>query len=329
MICITGANGLIGRAITREFLELNTPLRLAVRQPAHIRTLFPCIDNRDNVEVIECDLSNADDMQLNSLLAGCSTMIHTAGVVHRKNATAEEYENLNIKVTERLGEAARRNGCSTFLYLSSIAVYGKGPLINVSETEVVKPATPYALSKVRAEEYLLRCQPTNRIIILRPSLVFGEGDRGNMLSLIRQILSGRYCHISGGNIYKSIVYARDAARAVVSCLEQLETGTHVFNLSNPQPVSLQNLAGVIATAGGANLKFRSVPKLLVILGAKAAEAMLGDRSPVTIQQIETLSQEATCSTARLVEHTKFVPIYSLSEALKSEIDWARERGHLT
>lgn len=328
MICITGANGLIGRAITRAFLEQNVPLRLAVRQPAHIRTLFPCIDNRDNVEVIECDLSSIENRQLDALLAGCSTVIHTAGVVHRKDATAEEYERLNIKVTEQLGEAARNNGCTTFLYLSSIAVYGRGPLVNVSETETMRPTTPYALSKARAEEYLFRCCPAERTIILRPSLVFGEGDRGNMLSLIRQVLSGRYCHISDGNTYKSIIYSRDAAQAILGCLENLEAGMHVFNLSNPQPVSLHNLAGVIATAGGANFKFRSLPKTFLLLAAKTAEAVLGNRSPMTVQQIETLSLEATCSTARLVEKTRFSPYYSLLEALKSEIDWARERGHL-
>jgi nucleoside-diphosphate-sugar epimerase len=64
------------------------------------------------------------------------------------------------------------------------------------------------------------------------------------------------------------------------------------------------------------------------MGARAAERLLGDRSPITVSKLDRLTSTTTCSIASLVKATGFKPIYSLAESLAAEIKWASAQGLL-
>lgn len=273
-------------------------------------------------EVHQADFARMLEQDHRELTKGCNIVIHAAGLAHQPDAPYQEYEVSNVRATQALAEACAANRVDTFVFFSSSAVYGPGPFTNVPETAPLKAKTPYAVSKAASESFLKSLTGVKRIIVLRPSLVFGEGDRGNLLKMIQEVKNQRYKHIGAGDTGKSIIYTKDLARAVLLCLSRVPEGHHVFNVANPDPVSVHDLAEEIAKALEIEKRIPSVPAGLLKFGVKMAEMVMPGKAPVTTEQLEKLTTETTCSIAKLVHATGFKPRMSLSNAIKAEIDWA-------
>jgi nucleoside-diphosphate-sugar epimerase len=329
-ILITGGSGLIGRAVIQSLLARNNlDLKVQVRDKAQARASVGDVVDFTKVQLEDGDFTRMGDRELTYLTRGCNIVIHAAGLVHKPDAPYQEYEVVNVRATQALAEASIKNGVDTFIFLSSSAVYGTGPFEMVDEKAQVLGKTPYAVSKMASENWLgMQQQSIPRIIILRPSLVFGEGDRGNMLSLIKNVKQNKYKHVGDGGAGKSIIYARDVAYAIGLCMDKLQQGFHIFNLANPQPVSVKDLTEEIAESLGMSRKIASVPTGFMKFGVKAAELFMKDSAPLNSEQLAKLTTTTTCAIEKLVNETGFQPRVSLKTALKSEIDWATRENLL-
>jgi nucleoside-diphosphate-sugar epimerase len=329
LIVITGASGLIGQALTRRLIAAGKKLRLQVRnKSAFLQSAGKTIDLRQ-AEIVQMDFNQVSIPAMVNLVSGASALVHAAGLVHNAKAEYSEYELLNVRTTEQLADIAASQNVGTFVFLSTSAVYGPGPFADVKEDAQLKPQTAYAVSKARCESHLQTLTgKIKRLVVLRPSLVFGEGDRGNLLSLIKQINNGRYFNIAGQTTYKSLIYSLDLAQIIELCLKSEEAGYFVFNAANPQAVELSELTKEIALALGRPAKSLSLPSQMVRMGAKAAEKFLGERSPITESKLDKLITTTTCSADNLVRATGFTPQYSLKESLAAEIKWATAQGLL-
>lgn len=322
-LLVTGASGLIGRAVTERLETSNKfELKVQVRNPLEARASVGSIVDFTKVKMEEADFTRVGDREMRLLTKSCHTIIHCAGLVHKPDAPYQEYEVVNVRATQLLAEAAANNNVHTFVFLSSSSVYGPGPFENAVESAPLKGVTPYAVSKMTSEQFLQRFGKIPRIIILRPSLVFGEGDRGNLLNLARRIKTKQYKHIGDAGAGKSIIYSRDVAHAIELCIDTLPEGVHILNLANPKPVTVRVLTEEIAGALGMPKKLQSVPEGLVKLGVKAAGLFMQEKSPLSIEQVEKLTTTTTCSIDKLVSATGFQPKFSLDKALKLEMDWA-------
>lgn len=322
-ILITGASGLIGRALLTDLIARNSyEIRAHIRSSTEARTRIGNTVNLTRVCMEEGDFTRAGDSVFGQLTKGCDVVVHAAGLVHRPDAAWEEYEVVNVRATQNLAEAAAANGAKTFIFISSSAVYGPGPFDRVSESGPLNAKTPYAVSKLTSERWLQNFKGISRIVILRPSLVFGEGDRGNLLSMIREIKNNRFKLIGDGSTGKSIIYSHDLAHAIALCLKSLSGGVHVLNVANPEPVSIKCLADEIVGCLGSGVKITSVPPSLARLGLKAAELLMPGKLP-TVEQLEKLTTTTTCSVTKLTESTGFQPRHSLGSALAAEIAWAQ------
>jgi nucleoside-diphosphate-sugar epimerase len=282
------------------------------------------------VQMDDGDFTRMGDREMSFLTRGCNAIVHTAGLVHKPDAPYQEYEVVNVRATQALAEAAVKNGVDTFIFLSSSAVYGTGPFENVDEKAPLQGKTPYAVSKMASEHWLaMQQQGIPRIIILRPSLVFGEGDRGNVLNLIKSIKQNKYKHVGNAEAGKSVIYSRDVAVAIKLCLEKVPPGYHIFNCSNPQSVSVKELTEDIAECLGMTRKISSVPAPLLKIGVKAVELFGKDKSPINSEQLSKLTTTTTCSIQKLCNETGFQPQTPLKTALKNEIAWATEQKLLS
>jgi nucleoside-diphosphate-sugar epimerase len=327
MIVITGASGLIGRALAASALRENKAVRLQGRSVESVAQALYTLNVHADLEVVELDFKNADQPQYDRLMNGSSTVVHSAGLVHKSDAPAAQYDALNFRATQLVANAAKRAKVDTFVFLSTSAVYGNGPFVDIDESAPVQGDTPYAVSKIRCEEWLKENPPAPKTVILRPSLVFGEGDRGNLLSLIKQINKGLYFHIGGNNAKKSLIYAGDVAQAINRCITQLDGGYHVLNVANPRTINVEELSNTIAICLG-KAPPPTVPEVIVRAGAMLGGAVLGDKSPLTMQKMTKLMTTTTCSVKRLVSTTGFVPGFPVDEAIGAEIQWARAQGIL-
>lgn len=326
-VLVTGASGMIGRQVV-DILQRESygVVRAQVRDKqaakARINGAF---------DVAMADFTNADftlmlEKDYKSLTQGCHTVVHTAGLVHMPDAPYQEYEVMNVRATQQLAEACKQNKVNTLVFFSSSAVYGPGPFSNIDETGPIKATSPYAVSKSTSENFLRSLDGIPRIIILRPSLVFGEGDRGNLIKMIQEIKNERYKHIGNASTGKSIIYARDVAQSVLDCLKKVPPGFHIFNVANPQPVTVYELAETIGSA--LDKKIGSYNASMLKFGVKLMETFMPGKTPVTSEQLEKLTTETTCSVSKLVSETGFKPVTALSHAVKAEIDWANKNNLL-
>lgn len=327
MILITGANGLIGRALVTQYLLTETPLRLQVRERAKLQKLFPAIEKQKQVQVVELDLENASETDCLALSTECKTIIHTAALVHKPGAEPKEYERLNFEASVKLFQAAKKNEVKQIVFISTIAVYGSAALHNISEEHQPAPDTPYGISKLKCEAYLRDVPAVPFVIVFRPALVFGEGDRGNMLSLLKQIKSGKYFHIGGGQALKSLIYAADLAKAIKVSLERQKQRSQdqnyqIFNIANPQPISMYELSESISLLLRRKKNMLSFPASLMRAVAGIAVMLLGSRCPLTPERLNKLTQSTYVAVDKLQNELGELSFTPLKQSLQAEIDWA-------
>ena len=125
---------------------------------------------------------------------GVDTILHLAALVHQmKGAPEEKYFEVNTELTRRLATTAKEKGVGHFVFYSTVKVYGfDGELNNhdfiLTENSPCNPNDPYGTSKYEAEKILNSLQGKNfKIAMVRPPMVYGEGVKGNMLSLMKLI----------------------------------------------------------------------------------------------------------------------------------------------
>ncbi|HEY9679758.1 MAG TPA: NAD(P)-dependent oxidoreductase [Drouetiella sp.] len=321
-VLVTGASGLIGRAVTERLLIENAyDVKVQVRNPSQARSEVGNIIDFTRVQMEEADFTRVGDREMRLLTKGCDIIVHSAGLVHQPDAPYQEYEVINVRATQLLAEAAAQNNVKTLVFLSSSAVYGPGPFDRIAEAGPLKAVTPYAVSKMTSENWLQQFQGIPKVVILRPSLVFGEGDRGNLISLMRNIKENKYKHIGNADTAKSMIYSKDLARAISLCINNLPDGVHIFNVANPEPVPVRTLADACARVLNAK-KISSVPEGVFRIGVKAAELFMQDKSPITMDQVNKLTTTTTTSIGKLVSATGFQPKTPLDDALAAEVEWA-------
>ncbi|HEY9772852.1 MAG TPA: NAD-dependent epimerase/dehydratase family protein [Planktothrix sp.] len=328
-LLITGATGLIGRTVTERLMKDDRyQIKVQVRNPTHARAAVGNVIDLTKVQMEEADFTRVGDREMRLLTKNMNLIVHAAGLVHQSNAPYQEYEVINVRATQLLAEAAANNNVHTLVFLSSSAVYGPGPFDKADEKAALKGVTPYAVSKMACEQYLMKFGGVPRVIILRPSMVFGEGDRGNLLSLMKSIKEGKYKHIGEAAAGKSVIYSRDVAQAIELCLTRIPEGVHIFNLANPEPVTIKTLTEEIAGALGMPKKLASVPEGLFRMGVKAAGIFMQEKAPISIEQVDKLTTNTTVSVNKFIGATSFQPEYPLATALKAEIDWAKSNNLL-
>ena len=198
-------------------------------------------------------------------------VLHAAGKAHIYPKTPEEIQSfydINYKGTVNLCAALEKAGVpKSFVFISTSAVYGIDNGNFVTEDYPLKGDSPYAKSKIMAEEYLTEwCNAQNVVLtILRPSLIAGKNAPGNLGAMVKGIKSGAYLSIDHGKARKSLLMAQDIANIV----PLVEDRGGVYNVCDNDYPSFGELESIIASQLGKR-KPISVPywfaKSLALIG---------------------------------------------------------------
>ena len=160
------------------------------------------------------------------------TCIINLAAVHRDDVRPlSRYDNVNVQGAVNVCEAAREHGINKIIFTSSVAIYGfSAP--DTDESGEPNYFNDYGRTKYFAEQIYKEWQvedPENRtLIIVRPTVIFGEGNRGNVFNLLKQIASGRFMMFGNGKNKKSMAYVEN----VVAFLEyslSFKPGLHIYN----------------------------------------------------------------------------------------------------
>jgi nucleoside-diphosphate-sugar epimerase len=198
----------------------------------HLKTLRPLISSKDNI-IINLAAEHHDDVSPKSL-----------------------YQDVNINGAINVCKIAREKGIKKIVFTSSVAVYGLSN-IDIDESGLINPFNEYGRTKWEAEKVYRRWQdedPKKRmLLILRPTVVFGEGNRGNVHNLLRQLVSGRFIMIGNGQNKKSLAYVENVA-AFLEYAITFKSGLFIYNYSDKPDFSMNQLVFYINKILGKNPK---------------------------------------------------------------------------
>ena len=141
------------------------------------------------------------------------------------------YDEVNVQGARNVCDLARTKAINKIIFTSSVAVYGFTPL-GTNESGAIAPFNDYGRTKWDAEQIYKKWQaedPQNRtLVIVRPTVVFGERNRGNVFNLLRQIASGKFVMVGDGLNRKSMAYVENVAAFLEYSLD-FKPGVHIYN----------------------------------------------------------------------------------------------------
>ena len=231
---IIGGSGFIGTALF-ELLEAKHSGEICV---------LDLVESSAAPSTKICDVRSITDLRAS--VRKNATIINLAAE-HRDDVTPlSRYHDVNVKGAENICAVAEEKNVTKIVFTSSVAVYGFAPK-GTGETGRLAPFNEYGRTKMEAEKVYKdwqRRDPANRtLVIVRPTVVFGEGNRGNVYNLLWQIASGRFVMIGAGKNVKSMAYVGNVAAFLKHCLEH-GAGVHVHNYIDKPDFSMDGLVAL-------------------------------------------------------------------------------------
>jgi len=235
-------------------------------------------------------------------------VLHAAGKAHtvpRTDIEKQSFFDVNLDGTINLCSALERSGIpKSFIFISSVAVYGLESGENITEEYPLNGKSPYALSKIRAEQFLTNwCREHNVILsIIRPSLIAGPNPPGNLGSMIKGISSGSYFSISGGEAQKSVLMVEDIANLVPLLVQK----GGIYNVCDSEQPKFRDLEKTIAYQLNKSLPI-TIPlffaKFIALIGD-----IIGNKSPINSEKLDKITKSLTFSNAKAILELGWNPL---------------------
>lgn len=260
---------------------------------------------RSNGELIQLGRTSQSDIVADfskeiPKLPVVNMVVHAAGTAHFIPKTLSEKElffRVNVQGTEKLLNRLSENPTlpKTFVFISSVAVYGQDTGDLIKENAPLMGATPYALSKIKAEELILDWGKKNGVatFILRLPLIVGENAPGNLGAMQKAIQAGYYFRVGDGESRKSMVLAEDVA-GWIPLLTGFKGG--IYNLTDGADPKISELDSAIAAKAEKTVKV--IPLALIKPFAKLGD--LVSLLPINSYRLEKLIGQLTfdCTKAK-------------------------------
>jgi len=279
------------------------------------------------VEVITGDLRDRD--ALKAATEGVALLFHLAG----ETQNAALMRAVNADAVETLLRAAEAAGVKRMVHASSVGVIGaEGPGI-ATEDSPCRPKNEYERTKLEGERAVLDFVRTNGFdaVVVRPTIVFGEGvtgSRDSLLEWMRMVRRGRFAFI-GDKAVANYVYAGDVAEAMVRLGVRPSPGGGVYHVADPAP--MRDFVEAMAAELGVPCPTRTIPAWAAYAAAATLEAagrVVGMPVPLTRARVRALSSACRFSGEKLRVQAGVTLPYGYREGLRRIVRWYCEKGRL-
>lgn len=285
MIAVTGGAGFIGSNLVRDLVQRGHDV-VAVDDLSNGDW-----NNLEGVDAVRVEASILDSGTIQDSIRGCVSVVHLAarGSVPRSIANPWATHRANIDGTLSVLQACRHSGVDHVVYSSSSSVYGRNPALPKGEREWVRPMSPYAVSKLAAEQYVLSFQESYGLssVAFRLFNVFGPRQSSGHVyaAVIPQFLDSiraeRPLTVFGdGEQSRDFTYVADVCRALVEAVEGRVTSPEPVNLAFGRRITINEVIRQLSTIVGRDLPVRrEPPRAGDIRHSQAVNARLGELFP--------------------------------------------------
>ena len=230
-VLVTGANGFLGKSITKELS----------RDSNEIISVTRSISN-DSFAVGEIN----ENTNWTDVLTGCDVVVHLAARVHQMHDDSPnpllEFRRVNTEGTLNLAHQAKKSGVKRFIFISSIKVNGEESDFPYSEVSEPNPSDAYAISKWEAEQGLnqLAREGQMEVVIIRPPLIYGPGVKANFASMIKWVKRGLPLPFGVIHNKRSLVAVGNLVDFIILCADRSKSpkaANETFLISDGADVS--------------------------------------------------------------------------------------------
>jgi nucleoside-diphosphate-sugar epimerase len=319
----------VGSNLARELLKKNYEVYCLVRKTSKVELLsglnvfylYGSIDDKSSLKSVFSSLK-ADFPEY---------IIHCAGVL--KGRTREDFFSINAEGTKNLIEACLpyKEKIKRFVYISSLAASGPATMINPrKETDTSNAISFYGQSKLAGEEEIKKFSLQIPITILRPTAVYGPGDRG-IYTYFRLINSGIMPIVGNMDMEISVIFVEDLVRAVLFAMEKKEAEGETYFVSDETVYKLKEILEEIKKGLNKNTVPLTIPDFLLFIIAFISEFVAGLFGKATFlnrqKYLEIQQKGWVCSTDKL-KQLGFKPGYGLKRGVEETVKWYRKNGWL-
>lgn len=310
-VVVIGGSGFVGSRLCELLRDEGVPFLIVDKRPSES---FPARSVIADVR---------DQAALERVLPADAVWINLAAE-HRDDVSPKTlYDDVNVDGARNICRAATSKGVRRIVFTSSVACYGNAPP-GTGEDGEIAPFNDYGRTKYLAENVFREWQceePVRRsLAIVRPTVIFGERNRGNVYNLLRQVALGRFLMVGHGRNVKSMAYVGNVAAFLRQLIPE-ERGNVLVNYVDGPAMDMNSLIGVVRQELGRSPGVG--PRLPVWLGlaigrvADVAAAVTSRKLPVSSVRVKKFVSDSHF-TADLAS-TGFVPPYSMEEALRRTI----------
>jgi nucleoside-diphosphate-sugar epimerase len=233
MLTIIGGSGFIGSRLCNNLSFKGLNFLIFDKNPSLLHSNF--------IKIVDI----RDYEKLQSLVPGDSIIINLAAE-HKDDVQPRSlYDEVNVQGARNISNIAREKNIKKIIFTSSVAIYGFAKL-GTDEFGEINPFNDYGRTKWEAEQIYKTWQaedPKNRtLVIIRPTVVFGERNRGNVFNLLKQIASGKFVMVGDGQNRKSMAYVENVAAFIEHSLN-FRPGVHIYNYIDKPDFTMNSLVG--------------------------------------------------------------------------------------
>ena len=255
---------------------------------------------------------------------GANTLVFNFAAIHRTPGHPDyAYFETNIRGAENVCDFARKHGIENIVFTSSIAPYGAAEELKTEET-LPTPNTPYGISKLVADKIHREWAAENasrRLSIVRPGIVFGKGENGNMTRLYKALKKRKFAYAGRKDTIKACIYVKDLVRVMLAMGEAEGEKTKLYNCCYYPSFTIEQIANSMLKATGMRRRIPFIPRKPMMAAATLCGLFGGLGLGICPARVRKLMVSTNIDGQKLA---KDYPLsYSLEDAFR---DWFKDCG---
>ncbi|MAJ44714.1 MAG: UDP-N-acetylglucosamine 4-epimerase [Candidatus Marinimicrobia bacterium] len=308
-ISIVGASGFLGTRLSKRLNESKID-----------HYIYDISFPRESKNFIDVeDIDSLDTLKHSSIIINLAA-------IHRDDVKpVSRYDDVNVNGAVNICECARKFGINKIIFTSSVAIYGFAPK-NTAEDGEPNYFNDYGRTKYEAELVYKEWQkedPSKRsLVIIRPTVIFGEGNRGNVYNLLNQINKKRFVMVGNGKNIKSMAYVANVAAFLEHVIKKSE-GIHIFNYVDKPDLNMNNLIKLVRKTlfKKNNVGMRLPVHLGLLLGyiADFISTLIRKSLPLSSIRVKKFVSDTMFSSK--IDDTNFKPPFNLTDGLINTIKY--------
>ena len=311
-ILLLGGSGFVGTRLTEILLEQHQVTIGDIVQSEKYPALWK-----------KCDVCSDEDLR--AVLPGHDCIVNLAAAHRDDVRPISLYTTGNVEGAEHVCKIASELAIKHIVFTSSVAIYGF-PKYDYDENAPKEPFNEYGRTKLLAEAVYEKWQKAasdNMLHVIRPTVIFGEGNRGNVYNLFNQLASGRFLMVGNGKNKKSMAYVGNVAAFLKWNILENKALYSVYNYIDKPDYDMCDLVSNFETILGRKLPPVTLPYWLGLCGGYCFDilAFITRRNfPVSSIRVKKFCAQTVFNSDKM-QNSEFVPPYSMPEALKRVIEF--------